>query len=409
MAYYRRCTAARGGTGHLSPSSVLSAVVNHRPKTRLDSSGLVPIKGTGALTQSLDIIFAGGNGYPPQAAGGVQSSTHHLARSLLASGHRPRVLAPLYSEGWFGLQARARLKLSARSFVTDRTQGYPVHRAWFPHEAVAAVMRDARPDVAVVQCHGTVQIGQAFAAAGVPLVVYLRNVEFNELGGDLRSLKGARFIANSAFTARRYAEAFGIVATVIPPSIDRLLYETVPTGNLVTFINPVPAKGLDVAIEIAAACPEIQFLFVESWLLSPDQREALSRRIGAHANIRFEPRTSDMKALFRRTRILLAPSRWEEAWGRVASEAHCSGIPVVGSSRGGLAEAIGPGGIVLDHDAPVADWAGAVRSLWANPNCHAAASAAARTYSRRPEMDVGRQFQAFLADVEAAANLRSAA
>ncbi len=361
------------------------------------------------MSRSLDIIFAGGNGFPPQAAGGVQSSTDHLARNLMAGGHRPRVLAPLYGEGWFGLQARARLKVSARGYVTDRTQGYPVHRAWFPHEVVPALMREGRPDVAVVQCHGTVQIGQAFAAAGVPLVVYLRNVEFDELGGDILSLKGARFIANSAFTARRYAEAFGVTATVIPPSIDRMAYETVPTGNLVTFINPVPAKGLDLAIEIAAACPEIPFLFGESWLLSPDQREALSSRISAYPNIRFEPRTADMKSLFRRTRVLLAPSRWEEAWGRVASEAHCSGIPVVGSSRGGLAEAIGPGGIVLDHDAPVADWAGAVRSLWSDPDLHAAASAAARTYSRRPEMDVGRQFQAFLADVEAAAGLQSAA
>ncbi len=361
------------------------------------------------MTGKLDIIFAGGNGYPPQATGGVQSSTHHLARSLLVSGHRPRVLAPLYGEGWFGLQARTRLKLSARGFVTDQTQGYPVHRAWFPHAAVAAVVREGRPDVAVVQCHGTVQIGQAFAALGVPLVVYLRNVEFDELGGDIRSLKDARFIANSAFTARRYAETFGISATIIRPSIDRAQYETVPTGNLVTFINPVPAKGLDLAIAVAAACPEIPFLFRESWLLSPEQRHDLVQRISPHANIRFEPRTSDMKALFRRTRLLLAPSRWEEAWGRVASEAHCSGIPVVGSTRGGLPEAIGPGGIALDHDAPVTEWTEAVRSLWADPDRHAAAFAAALAYSRRPEMDSARQFQTFLAEIEAAAALRWAA
>lgn len=361
------------------------------------------------MTRSLDILFAGGNGYPPQAAGGVQSSTHHLACCLLASGHRPRVLAPLYGEGWFGLRSRARLKLSASGFVTDRTQGYPVLRAWFPHQAVEAVLRRQRPDIAVIQCHDTVQIGRVLSAAGVPLVVYLRNVEFAELGGDPRTLRDAHFIANSAFTARRYHEAFGITATVIPPTIDRALYTTTPTGNLVTFINPVPAKGLDLAIAIAAACPEIPFLFVESWLLSPDQRRDLARRFSACPNIRFQPRSSDMKALFQRTRVLLAPSFWEEAWGRVASEAHCSGIPVVGSTRGGLPEAIGPGGIALDPDAPVADWAQAVRSLWSEPELHAAASAAALAYSHRPEMDTGRQFETFLAIVEAAAGLRRAA
>jgi glycosyltransferase involved in cell wall biosynthesis len=370
-----------------------------------------PRKGRQIVTtaRALNIVFAGGNGYPPQAAGGVQSSTHHLASKLLTCGHHPAVLTSLYGEGWFGLKARIRLKLSGTGFVTDRGLGYPVHRAWFAEQQVSALLRASPPDVAVIQCHRTVPIGAAFASGGVPLVVYLRNVEFDELGGDPRDLPNARFIANSAFTARRYAEVFGIKATVIPPTIDRTLYETAAEGDLVTFIGPVPAKGLDRAIEIAAACPEIPFLFVESWLLSAPQRDALEQRLAAIPNIRFERRQADMKAIFRRTRLLLAPSLWEEAWGRVASEAHCSGIPVVGSSRGGLAEAIGPGGIVVDHDAPLADWVAAVRSLWSDPAAHAAASSAARDYSRRPELDSARQFETFMAVLESAVQQRPAA
>lgn len=358
---------------------------------------------------ALKVVFAGGNGYPPQAAGGVQSSTHLLASTLLARGHQPAVLAPLYGDGLFGLQARVRLKLTGQGFVTDHGLGYPVHRAWFPEQQVGALLKTFQPDVAVVQCHQTVPLGLAFAAAGVPLLVYLRNVEFAELGGDPRDLPDAHFIANSAFTAGRYAEAFGIQATVIPPIIDRSLYETTPDGDLVTFIGPVPAKGLDRAIDIATACPDIPFLFVESWLLAPDQRAALQSRIGPLPNVRFQSRSSDMKGLFRRTRVLLAPSLWEEAWGRVASEAHCSGIPVVGSSRGGLAEAIGPGGIVLDYDAPLAEWVNAVRSLWSDPAAHAAASDAARAYSRRPALDSEHQFTTFLSLLESAADRRAAA
>jgi glycosyltransferase involved in cell wall biosynthesis len=354
------------------------------------------------MPQAMNVIFAGGNGYPPQAAGGVQSSTHYLANALAARGHKPAVLTSLYGDDWFGLRARMRLKLSGKGFVTDAGMGYPVHRAWFSEQQVGALLRTARPDVAVIQCHRTVPIGQAFAAAGVPLVVYLRNVEFDELGGNPCALPDARFIANSAFTARRYAEVFGINATVIPPTIDRARYETTPDGNFVTFISPVPAKGLDLAIEIAAACPEIPFLFVESWLLSSQQRADLARQIASVPNIRFERRTADMKALFRRTRLLLAPSRWEEAWGRVASEAHCSGIPVVGSSRGGLVEAIGPGGITLDYDAPLAEWVAAVRNLWSDPVAYAAVSAAARTYSYRPDLDSERQFTTFLSVLESA-------
>jgi glycosyltransferase involved in cell wall biosynthesis len=361
------------------------------------------------VSRALNVVFAGGNGYPPQAAGGVQSSTHHLASALAASGHKPAVLTSLYGGGWFGLQARARLKLSGKGFVTDVAMGYPVHRAWFAEQQVGALLRASRPDIAVIQCHGTVPIGAAFATAGVPLVIYLRNVEFEELGGNPCDLPNARFIANSAFTARRYAEVFGINATVIPPSIDRSRYETASEGDLVTFIGPVPAKGLDRAIEIAGACPEIPFLFVESWQLSAEQRGELGRRIAGMPNIRFERRTTDMKALFRRTRILLAPSRWEEAWGRVASEAHCSGIPVVGSSRGGLAEAIGRGGIVLDYDAPLAEWVEAVRRLWSDPVAYADASSAARAYSLRPDLDGERQFATFLSVLESAVQMRQTA
>ena len=355
------------------------------------------------------VAFAGGNGYPPEAAGGVQSSTHHLAQGLAARGHAPAVLAPLYGAGWFGLRARARLKLAGGGLVVDRVQGYPVHRAWFPQTQVGAFVRAVRPDVAVVQCHGTVPIAQAFAAEGVALVIYLRNVEFHQLGGDPSTLPGARFIANSAFTARVYRERFGIEARVIPPTLDRAAYAVTPEGPFVTFVGPVPEKGLDLALQVAALCPEIPFLFVESWLLGPEALAALERRLAGLPNVTLRRRTPDMPGMFRRTRVLLAPSRWEEAWGRVASEAQCSGIPVVGSSRGGLPEAIGPGGLVLDAEALAAEWAAAVRHVWADPEAHAALSAAALAHAARPEMDPDRQFAAFLSEVEAAAAPRQAA
>ncbi len=348
------------------------------------------------------VIFAGGNGYPPEASGGVQSSTHDLACRLQAKGHSPSVLAPLYGDGWFGLAARARLKLNGTGLVRTSGSGYPVHRAWFPSQAVSSCVCRVRPDVAVVQCHDTVPIAREFQNMGVPVVIYLRNVEFNELNGDLTDLRDAAFVANSGFTADIYRKRFGVDATVIPPTLDATRYETVPDGAYVTLVNPVAEKGVERAIEIAANCPEIPFLFVESWLLSPAALEELNQRLQPYRNIRFERRTPDMKSVYRRTRIILAPSKWEEAWGRVASEAHCSGIPVVGSTRGGLPESIGPGGILLDYDAPLADWVGAVRNLWTDAEEYARAAQAARLYSRRPDLDGEQQFQKFLTVLETA-------
>ncbi|PDQ18025.1 glycosyl transferase family 1 [Mesorhizobium sanjuanii] len=343
----------------------------------------------------MKILFAGGNGYTPQFSGGVQSSTHHLAEQLLEHGHEASVLAALFGQGVFGLKARAKMKLLRQRAVIDSYPGYPVVRAWFPWEAARFAVEKLKPDVAVVQCHKSVPIGKALQAEGVPLVVYLRNVEFHELGGDLRELHSAHYIANSEFTARTYKERFDIDSTVIPPTINPAFYSTPTTGEFVTLINPYEEKGFELAVRIAEACSEIPFLFVESWKLDDDHRARIEQTIAPLGNVTLESRTSDMKTVYGRTKILLAPSKWEEAWGRVASEAHCSGIPVVGSRRGGLPEAIGAGGMVLDYEAPLADWVAAIRLLWNDSREYARLSAAARTFSERPALNPERQFATF--------------
>lgn len=344
----------------------------------------------------MKVLFAGGNGYYPEFHGGVQSSTHHLVTQLRNDGHDATVLAALFGDGIFGMKARVKMKLRREPAAIDHFPGYPVVRAWFPWEAVPFAVSRLRPDVAVVQCHKSVPLGKALQEAGVPIVIYLRNVEFHELGGDLSELGPAHYIANSEFTAKTYKNRFGIDSTVIPPTIDPALYTTSSSREYVTFINPYKEKGFELALQIAQRCPEIPFLFQESWKLSREHRAEIEAEIAAFGNIALESRTSDMKTVYGRTRILLAPSKWEEAWGRVASEAHCSGIPVLGSTRGGLPEAIGKGGVTLDYDAPADEWARELKRLWSDERYYARLAADALRFSQRPEMQLGRQFSMFL-------------
>ena len=356
----------------------------------------------------MKVLFAGGNGYLPEFHGGVQSSTHHLVEQLQQEGHEAAVLAALFGDGIFGMTARLKLKLLRQAAVVDRFPGYPVVRAWFPWQAVPFAVDRLKPDVAVVQCHKSVPLGKALEASGVPIVVYLRNVEFHELAGDLSELKSARYIANSDFTARAYKARFGIESTVIPPSIDPDRYRTASSKEYVTFINPYSEKGFEKAVAIAERCTDIPFLFVESWKLDGERKVEVERVVSRLKNVVLEGRTDDMKSVYGRTRILLAPSKWEEAWGRVASEAHCSGIPVLGSRRGGLPEAIGEGGVILDYDAPVAEWVAALKRLWTDETFYETLSAAARRYSERPEMKPRQQFATFLAVLRVAARSRTA-
>jgi glycosyltransferase involved in cell wall biosynthesis len=112
-------------------------------------------------------------------------------------------------------------------------------------------------------------------------------------------------------------------------------------------------------------------------------------------NVTFVPPQSDMRKVYAECKILLAPSVWEEAYGRVATEAQISGIPVVASARGGLPEAVGPGGVLLDPDQPIADWVAAVRKLWSDQDYYSALSAAATAHAARPEISFEHQVDAF--------------
>jgi glycosyltransferase involved in cell wall biosynthesis len=341
------------------------------------------------------VLFTSGSAYLPQQSGGVQSSTHQLAMRLMRQGIDVGVLCKLQGGGWTEIQARVKKRLTGKRFARDETMGYPVYRAWDPI-GTSEVVERFKPDVAVVQSGQTVPMASSLEADGVPVVLYFRNVEFDELCGDPSSLHRTTHIANSQFTADRYQEAFGLRSTVIPPLIDVASYKTPTTRENVTFINPYPVKGVDHAIEIARRCPDVAFSFVESWSLNEAYKCELAGRLAQLRNVTLRPRTSDMKSVYGKARIVLAPSKWEEAWGRVASEAHCSGIPVIGSRRGGLPEAIGDGGIVIDYDAPIENWVEAVRRLWDDDKEYDRLSSAARAFSERPALDPENQFVTFL-------------
>jgi glycosyltransferase involved in cell wall biosynthesis len=245
----------------------------------------------------------------------------------------------------------------------------------------------------------TVPTTRAFLDCGLPTAVYLRDVEFHQLDGDLATIKDAIFIANSQFTANRYAEAFGISASIVPPMFQREQYATARTGRqqYVTYINPHPLKGLDLALELTSQFPTTEFLFVESWgIASPEDRKQLRDRIVSRLNVTLVPPTQNMRSIYAKTDILLMPSRWEEAWGRVVSEAQFSGIPVIASKVGGLPESVGPGGILIDPSEPLDTWCRALDQLIKDDSFYANLSQAALRYSARPEIDGVHQVQQVL-------------
>lgn len=333
------------------------------------------------------------------------SSTHELARKLEKRGHTASVLAALRSSDLIGIYTRLRGKLGDKKKVYDTYLGYKTYRRWNVIDALADIVEVVRPDVAVAHPLRQIAIAKELRRLSVPVILYFRDVEFNRFDGDPREVDSALFLANSEFTAQKVRARFGIAPRVILPLFDKTAYLADRRPENVTFINPVAFKGCSLAFELVARCPEIPFCFLESWRLSQKHLDRIQDFMRGHKNLSFRRRTNNMKAIYRRAKIVLVPSKWEEAWGRVVTEAQYSGIPIIASNRGGLPESVGPGGVLLDPDGPVDAWVEALRRLWHDEAYYSDLSVHALAHSARPEIDPDIQIDRLVAIAkEAAAN-----
>jgi glycosyltransferase involved in cell wall biosynthesis len=253
-------------------------------------------------------------------------------------------------------------------------------------ECAEDVREHLRPDIVVAEAGKTMEIARKFVDLGLPTIASIRDVEFGQKGGDCFLHPLLKYVSNSKFTQMRLKESFGIESTVIYPVIDSSRYATPTNGQYVLHINPYPKKGIDTTMKLAQLRPDVKFLICESWMLSAAERKKLNAKYGGLENVTFRKPTSDMRELYAGAKCLIVPSLWQEAWGRVVTEAHCSGIPVIARAVGGLPEAVGPGGILVEPSASIDVWSSALSRLLDNPEQHQIMSQCVLDYSQRKEI-----------------------
>jgi len=123
----------------------------------------------------------------------------------------------------------------------------------------------------------------------------------------------------------------------------------------------VPEKGFDTAIAAARAAGMPLVIAGDG----PDAGRLAA--LGADADVRFVGRVDParMAHLRRGAALCLVPSRCDEACPYAAIEALADGVPVIGSTRGGLPELL-ERQLVLDGD-DAAAWGDAAGRLWRDP------------------------------------------
>ncbi|MCD1588403.1 FkbM family methyltransferase [Halomonas sp. IOP_14] len=188
----------------------------------------------------------------------------------------------------------------------------------------------------------------------IPSAFYLVN-------GNYMSPRWCRDVAlvltDTEQTAKLYQEKVGFLAKPVGKFIDPACFvaEHHQRKNL-TFINPTFEKGAsifvqlalklekehpDISLEVVEARGDWSSVLKEATQLLGESREQLN-------NVIVTKNTNDMLPVYKRSRVLVAPSLWWESGARVLAEAMLNGIPAIVSNHGGSAGLVENGGILLD-------------------------------------------------------------
>jgi glycosyltransferase involved in cell wall biosynthesis len=350
------------------------------------------------------LIATPGSHLPHAVASGGSIDIHQIALGLSEIGNEVAVAATLPNlSGSVGVrQLPYRIRQAAgRSHLLvfhDWDNGYETLRIghWLLSRLVEERIACWRPDVVMVQGYGAWSLASVVASRGTPVV--LRHIDKTGIVRLAEALGSERDAAalltnplftmtcNSHFTAAEARHKFGWEPPVIYPPI-RATNTDVRSSDArcITFVNPVPAKGLSVALHVAALLGDHDFVFVDGWFTTRRERQSLQRHLSTLPNVTWRHKSVGLDDVFRASSLLLVPSQVEEAFGRVIVEAGQSGVPAVASRIGGIPEAIGNSGVLVEPTDPPERWASVIKGALSDPAYYARLSAAAAANASRDE------------------------
>ena len=343
------------------------------------------------------------------AAGGSGVSQQQLALRLAARGHEVEMLAAADDRGFVRRLYERQVDLSTRLrgnvlrpmlLTVQRPWGqrlrpgavaeYPTWVSAVPENGYRTLRRRARPDVVVASSIDRVtwrRLRSQLQADNIPSVLYIR--EASALGHlTISEAPPTLLLANAESHAAR-ARAEGFECDVVPSVVELDRSRTDTSRRTALVVNPSDLLGGDRIWPIADARADIPFVLQESGLLSDRERSGLHALAASRPNVTIRPYTDNPAEVYRDARVLLVPHRVDNR-PRVILEAQANGIPVIASAFPGLAESIGPGGIIVeDADNPAA-WTRALSNVWDDPTGYEFLVGAARAHANRPEVDVHR-------------------
>lgn len=227
--------------------------------------------------------------------------------------------------------------------VITRTSGDSTHP--FPVARIPGIVESLKlTRWAEVVFHNNISVRAAW-----PLMFYRRpwvvSYQTWVVGRLKRAVLGR---ASHISISRAVADSLPVKSRIIGNPYDANLFyvrRNIPRDrDLILVGRLVSDKGCDLFLE-ALEILEEQGVRPEATVVGDGpEREALERRAGGRVRFTGALTGEALATELNRHRVLVIPSRWNEPFGVVALEGIACGCVAVGSSGGGLAEAIGPCG-----------------------------------------------------------------
>ncbi|NET33468.1 MAG: glycosyltransferase family 4 protein [Cyanothece sp. SIO1E1] len=357
------------------------------------------------------LLFVTMQPFYPDSSGGAQQSSLYLFDSLRRLGWQIEVLCGLRLRSPYVQRACWQSIAGLRwppQVIKDEDLGYPCWRRmikfsqtrdwlkWLQHH-----LQTYQPDVVLGHTSPHCPLLNHAARQGYASFYFARELSSLEAGVPISDQ--IHVIANSPFSAAAVASVTCKQVGVVLPFVDSDQYRVLERDRrYITFINPVPEKGVEVAIKIAHNLPQAWFLFVKGkWSrYKNSSQEAFIKTAYSLPNVEIWPHQKDMRQVYSMTDILLMPSQFSETFGRVIIEAQANRIPVVAADVGGIPYTLGAGGILVKPKNHTQGYVDALQQLRADDSLYARLSAQAFENSQRPEFKPRYQVQRFIDFIE---------
>lgn len=280
--------------------------------------------------------------------GGAGKATRGLIEGLAQRGHSCAVVS-----------VENRRELAAQGFRPDGAKGraeiepggskvFVARSAQEQSALLKECLRAFDPDWTLINEHGVLLLATALeehdpgriVVVAQSIITHLPTEPAADLEDSIRSLlgKAAGIITISNYMRDYIRRWSGLDSTVLHfPSYGSGPFTRFNNfdGGYVTMVNPCVYKGISIFLSLARDLPQVRFAAVPLWGTSPEDTAALAQL----PNVTMLRPSPDLDDIFERTKVLLVPSLWGEAYGQVVVDAMLRGVPVLASNVGGLPEA----------------------------------------------------------------------